>query len=118
MPRLSKDAVPRIFPNCPKYLTKSIKKRKLLTRIKDNPQIKRPQLKSNCNEIVQNVVEIEGVETELSVWDNTDKVILPTLSWGFHKIMSYEDQCICFSHIFGDSPEIDKKMVARRVLSL
>jgi hypothetical protein len=75
----------------------------VLTRIKDNPQIKRPKLKSNCNEIVQNVVAIEGVETELSVydkiWDNTDK------------IMSYEDQCICFSHmnIFGDSPEIDKK---------
>jgi uncharacterized protein YozE (UPF0346 family) len=96
-------------------LTKSIKKRKLPTRIKDNSQIKIPKLKSNCNEIVQNVVEIEGVETELSVfdkiWDNTDKVILPTLSWGFHKIISYEDQCICFSHmnIFGDSPEIDKK---------
>jgi hypothetical protein len=69
MPRLTKDAVPRIFPNCPKYLTKSIKKRKLLTRIKDNPQIKRPKLKSNCNEIVQNVVEIEGVETELLVFD-------------------------------------------------
>jgi hypothetical protein len=48
MPRLSKDAVPRIFPNCPKYLTKSIKKRKLLIRIKDNPQIKRPKLKSKA----------------------------------------------------------------------
>ncbi|XP_029344634.1 uncharacterized protein LOC115033917 [Acyrthosiphon pisum] len=93
IPRLKENAVPSIFPNCPKYLSRPLKHRKPpLLRI--NPDY----IKKNNNLINQeNIITVQNNIQLLSfsrIQENINSIVIPK-GWSTHII---EKQLIMFSY--------------------